>query len=160
MAADKKQPTAEMIAPGLGDIEKVRDILFGKQVSNIDVQLAELEARFDASVDKLSKKMTAKIASLDKDMQASLDKLNKNLAEEHQGRSDSLQALQKSLDDAEAALQHSISMMEDQTNQDLKALNASLKSTEQELDSDKVGRQSLAVLMDEVASKLRGSSKA
>jgi hypothetical protein len=40
MVDSKKQSSAEIINPGLGDIEKVRDILFGKYVQNF-------QARFD-----------------------------------------------------------------------------------------------------------------
>ena len=42
MSENKKRPTAEIITPGLGDIEKVRDILFGKYVASFEQRFAEL----------------------------------------------------------------------------------------------------------------------
>ena len=41
MADNRKRKTAEIINPGLGDIEKVRDILFGKYVASFEEQFAE-----------------------------------------------------------------------------------------------------------------------
>ena len=75
-------------------------------------------------------------------------------------------------------MQQSINLMEDQANQDLAEVRASLEEShqelldkslalqaelaaqietqKQELQEDKVGRQSLALMLDEVAIKLRG----
>ena len=89
--------------------------------------------------------------------------------------------MQKTFNEAEAALKHSINMIEDQGNQDLQNVQASIEQSHQDLieasqaaqlqlskqleqqkaylEEDKVGRQSLALMLDEVAIKLRGSDK-
>ncbi len=179
MSERKKRPTAEVINPGLGDIEKVRDILFGKYVSSFEHRFAELEERLEADVDKLMKRLSDKIANMDKAVNLSLERLNKEIADEKAERDSEVNALQNTLKDAETALQHSLSAIEDQANQDLKAVRASLddshkdmldkalslqteltqqiENQKEELQGDKVGRQALALMLDEVAVKLRAS---
>ena len=99
------------------------------------------------------------------------------LAKENANREGGFDELQSNLAKAESAMKHSISMMEDQANQELsevrkvlesnqqdlvdqlssaqKELNKEIKSQKDKLEADKVGRQSLALLLDEVAVKLR-----
>lgn len=179
MSEKKKRPSAEVINPGLGDIEKVRDILFGKYVTSFEQRFSELEARLEADVDQLKEKLIDKMASMDIAGNESLSRLDKQIAEEKLARDTELHSLQNTLREAEAALQNAIATMEDQANQDLAALRASLDESHQDLmdrtlssqaeltsqldkqkedlQNDKVGRQSLALLLDEVAIKLRGS---
>ena len=178
MSDKNKRPTAEIINPGLGDIEKVRDILFGKYVSDFQHRFTLLEERLEADVEQLKQRLSDKIDSMDEAVNKSLEKLDKQILSEQNSRDAELNSLQDSFRKAEEALQHSINLMEDQANQDLAAVRASLKETHQELidsssaaraqleqqiekqklmlEEDKVGRQSLALLFDEVAIKLRG----
>ena len=179
MSEKKKRPSAEVISPGLGDIEKVRDILFGKYVSNFEQRFAELEARLEADVDQLKDKLIDKMSNMDGDVNESLGRLDKQIIEEKSVRDAELRSLQSTLLEAEAALKNAIATMEDQANQELASVRASLEESHQdlldrtlsnqaeltsqldqqkeELENDKVGRQSLALLLDEVAIKLRGS---
>ncbi len=179
MSEKKKRPSAEVINPGLGDIEKVRDILFGKYVASFEQRFSELEARLEADVDQLKEKLIDKMSNMDGTVNESLVRLDKQIAEEKSVRDTELHSLQNTLREAEAALQNAIATMEDQANQDLAAVRVSLEESHQdlmdrtlasqaeltsqldqqkeELQNDKVGRQSLALLLDEVAIKLRGS---
>ncbi len=179
MSEKNKRSSAEVINPGLGDIEKVRDILFGKYVASFEQRFAELESRLEADVDQLKDKLSDKIASMDSAVNDSLARLDKQITKEKSVRDSELHALQNTLHEAEAALQNAIATMEDQANQDLASVRASLEESHQdlmdralatqaelsaqidaqkeELQNDKVGRQSLALMLDEVAIKLRGS---
>lgn len=179
MGDNNNRKTAEIINPGLGDIEKVRDILFGKYVASFEQRFSDLESRLEADVDQLMKKLVAKLDKMDDKVNQSLAALDKRMAAENSERDTEFGNLQKSLSDAEGALQHSISMMEDQANQDLvevrkvleagqqdlidqllttqKQLAAEIETQKKHFESDKVGRQSLALLLDEVAVKLRSS---
>lgn len=179
MGDKSKRPTADIINPGLGDIEKVRDILFGKYVSSFEQRFAALEARLEADVDQLKDRLSEKIANMDEMVNISLKKLDQRIADEQQSRDSELNALQAMLSKAETTLQHSISLMEDQANQDLASIKKTMEISQQEmvdqvttvqkellaqsaeqkqeLEADKVGRQSLALMLDEVAIKLRGA---
>ena len=179
MSEEKQKPSAQIINPGLGDIEKVRDILFGKYVSNFEQRFADLEERLEADVEELKNRLSDKISGMDAAVNESLARLDAQIASEQASRDKELKSLQKMLQDAEQALKHSIGLMEDQANQDLAAVRASLEESHQELldqtsavqaelvsqleqqneelKSDKVGRQALALMLDEVAVKLRGA---
>lgn len=179
MPEKNKRPSAEVINPGLGDIEKVRDILFGKYVASFEQRFAELESRLEADVDQLKQKLIEKMANMDSAVNDSLARLDKQILQEKSARDVELHTLQNSLHEAEATLQSAIVSMEDQGNQDLAAVKASLEESHQDLmdralanqseltaqidqqkedlQNDKVGRQSLALMLDEVAIKLRGS---
>jgi hypothetical protein len=65
MTDNNKRPGAEIINPGLGDIEKVRDILFGKYVASFEQRFADLESRLEADVDLLKERLTEKISNMD-----------------------------------------------------------------------------------------------
>lgn len=179
MAESKSKKTAEIINPGLGDIEKVRDILFGKYVSNFEDRFAQLEKRLEADVETLKTRLSDKIESMDEAVNQSLARLDGQIAKEKASRDSELRSLQNVLAEAETALKHSIAVMEDQANQDLASVRASLEEShqelldqtlsvqaelvseleaqKQELEGDKVGRQALALMLDEVAVKLRTS---
>lgn len=166
---DKKQTTAEIINPGLGDIEKVRDILFGKYVANFEERFAALEERLEADIGQLRQRLSDKIDTMDDVVNQSLKKLDEQIATERQSRDADLHELSATLQEAETKLQHSISLMEDQANQDLQTIRDTIKHTreelakeaethKQQLQSEKVSRQALALMLDEVAVKLRGES--
>ena len=179
MSEKRKRSTAEIINPGLGDIEKVRDILFGKYVSDFQERFAILEERLEADVEQLKQRLTDKFDSMDEAVNKSLERLDQQILIEQNNRDSELTSLQGSFSKAEEALKHSISLMEDQANQDLVAVRESLKSSHEELmdasntaqaqlleqlekqkqmlEDDKVGRQSLALMFDEVALRLRGT---
>lgn len=166
---DKKQTTAEIINPGLGDIEKVRDILFGKYVANFEERFAALEERLEADIGQLRQRLSDKIDTMDDVVNQSLKKLDEQIATERQSRDADLHELSATLQEAENKLQHSISLMEDQANQDLQTIRDTINHTREELakeaeshknklESEKVSRQALALMLDEVAVKLRGDS--
>ena len=58
MSESKGKKTAEIINPGLGDIEKVRDILFGKYVASFEDRFSQLESRLEADVETLKERLT------------------------------------------------------------------------------------------------------
>lgn len=179
MSNKSERPTAEIINPGLGDIEKVRDILFGKYVASFEQRFAELESRLEADVETLKRRLSDKIDTMDSAVNESLKRLDERIVGEQSSRDNELISLQQTLAQAENALQKSISLMEDQANHDLAEVRASLEDShqelldkslalqaelasqidaqKQELQHDKVGRQSLALMLDEVAIKLRGN---
>lgn len=179
MANKPKRPSADIITPGLGEIDKVRDILFGKYVADFEHRFAELESRLEADVDALKQRLVEKIESMDDAVNQSISNLDKQLAGEKKARDSELTSLQSMLTKAEKTLKHSINVMEDQANQDLSAIRKSIEESQlqlmdqmqaaqkemtvlienqkRQLEDDKVGRQSLALMLDEVALRLRGN---
>ena len=180
MNENNSKKTAEIIKPSLGDIEKVRDILFGKYVASFEERFEVLESRLEQNVEQLTERLTSKIQLLDGVVSKTVEEINERISQENETRSDQIGDMQKMLDEAQAGLQHSISVVEDQSGQELNALKASLNEAQQEflsnlavvqkelsnkaslyndeLKKDKVSRDSLALLLDEVAIKLRGAT--
>jgi len=117
MAQKNKRPSAEVINPGLGDIEKVRDILFGKYVADFKQRFAELEERLEDDVEQLKQRLSDKIESMDDAVNQSLEKLDQQILREQNNRDNELNSLQKAFNEAEAALKHSINALEDQVRQ-------------------------------------------
>ena len=66
---DKKK-SADIINPGLGDIEKVREILFGKNVKQLEVRLSELEQHIESQAELLNTRIDEKFAALDQKLQS------------------------------------------------------------------------------------------
>jgi hypothetical protein len=119
------------------------------------------------------------MASMDSAVNESLARLDKQILQQKSVRDTELHNLQNTLREAEVALQHAITSIEDQTNQDLAAvrvpldeshkdlmdraqatqteLSTQIDQQKEDLQNDKVGRQSLALMLDEVAIKLRGN---
>lgn len=166
MSKEEKRHTAEIINPGLGDIEKVRDILFGKYVANFQQRFEELEKRLEADADKLQTRLVKKIASMDETLKEAIKKIEAHVEASASERDTELVTLNQSVSETETKLQHSISLIEDETSQNLAAMHEQLNALRQEvvdkavtqqrrLDKDKVSRQALALLLDEVAVKLR-----
>ena len=177
MSKNDKRPTAEIINPGLGDIEKVRDILFGRYVERFERQFDGLESRLEADLDKLKNNLNEQNSNLNIFIKESLAKINQKIDQEKTSRLAEFNELQNSFVKAEATLQHSISLMEDQVNQDFNAIQVSIKESHQQIldnsialqsqlttqmeqqkretEDDNVSSQALAMLLDEVAIKLR-----
>ena len=91
---------------GLGDIDKVRDILFGKYVADFQQRFSELESRLEADVEELKKRLSDKIDSMDDAVNQSLAGLDSKIAAEETSRDSELSFLQEMLNNAEKALEH------------------------------------------------------
>ena len=181
MADNRKRKTAEIINPGLGDIEKIREILFGKYVASFEEQFADIEARLEKDVEELTDKLLAKLETVNKKIETSLNSLEDRFANESDGRDVEFKNLQENLSKSESAMQYSINVLEDQANQEIvevrrvleanqeqlmnqlleaqSKLNKEIETQNSQLESNKVGRQSLALLLDEVAVRLRSNDE-
>ena len=104
MANKPRRPSAEIITPGLGEIDKVRDILFGKYVADFEHRFAELEARLEADVDTLKQRLVEKIERMDDAVNQSISNLDQQLAGEKKARDSELASLQNMLGEAEKSL--------------------------------------------------------
>ena len=148
------------------------------QRGGVDQRFGELEARLEADFNALKQRLLAKMANLDQTVTESIDALNQRITAEHHRRDHELKVLQDKIVQAEASLNDAIVKMEDQAHQDLAEVRLSLEEShndlleqtastqaeltsrlerqKEELQTDKVGRQALATMLDEVALKLRG----
>ena len=137
---DKKtQTTAEIINPSLAEIDKVRDILFGKYVEQFEVRVQQLEARMEKDLEKLKAKIEARLQELDTALESASDRFNQSIQLTEDQMVTELNQLQQEVSEANASLK------------------ATIDSTAGQLDDRKLNRESLASLLDQVAVKLRAN---
>lgn len=141
--SDKSKKTAEIINPGLGDIEKVRDILFGKYVESYEQRFAELESKLEQDVDELKQRLLNKLETAERSlstlMQSLEDQTNQDLTE-----------IKMHMQDKHKEFAASVQDMRDD-------LSSSATKENKRLDNQKLDREALALLLDEVALRLRNS---
>lgn len=142
--SDKPKKTAEIINPGLGDIEKVRDILFGKYVQSYEQRFAELESKLEKDVESLKQRLLGKMEkaenSLSTLVQSVEDQANQELTE-----------IKMHMQDTYKEFADSVSDLREE-------LSATAKKENKRLDSEKLDREVLALLLDEVSLRLRNQS--
>ncbi len=149
------------------------------QSSGVEQRFDALEARLEADFEAVKQRLLAKMAKLDQTVTESIDALNQRITAEHRRRDQEFKVLQDKITQAELGLNDAIAKMEDQAHQDLAEVRLSLEEShndlleqtastqaeltsrlekqKEELQTDKVGRQALAKMLDEVALKLRGA---
>ena len=67
MSEKQKKQTAEIIDPGLGELDKVRNILFGRQVKAYEERFSELESSLNNMITKLTERIDTRLNSLESD---------------------------------------------------------------------------------------------
>ncbi|HAU68889.1 MAG: hypothetical protein P8I38_05965 [Arenicella sp.] len=150
---DKKK-SADIINPGLGDIEKVREILFGKNVKQLEVRLSELEQHIESQAELLNTRIDEKFAALDQKLQS-----------EGEQRSEVIKQMEVDVNELDKGLRHTLNEVEVETSDRIKSLQSTfneaqealateLRAVEKGLGEDKLSKQSLAVLLNELALKL------
>ena len=87
MSNSSKRAKADVITPGLGEIDKVRDILFGKYVSDFEHRFADLESRLESDVEQLKVRLSKKFEGMDVAVNESLARLD-NLINQEQSKRD------------------------------------------------------------------------
>ena len=100
-----KRPSAEIINLGLGDIEKVRNILFGKYVASFEQRITDLESRLESDLDQLKDRLTEKTSNMNEMVNKSLEELDQRIVSEQKGRDTELRTLEDMLEEAETGRQ-------------------------------------------------------
>ena len=159
-----------------GHLEKVRDILFGGQMREVDRRFARLEERLVKVSGDLRDDLRKRLDSLEGYVKQELESLTTKLQQEHGERAEAGQALGREIKDAAAALDRKIAQLSDQgvkSQRDLRQqlleqskqlsdelqraqhhLTAAQETAVSELRADKVDRTTLANFLTEVAMRL------
>lgn len=138
MSNDKKQHTAEIIDPGLGELDKVRNILFGRQVKAYEDRFQELEQSLQKMVDDLQQHVEERFTQVEQQL---LDAETSNTQSFSDVRAD--------LDNLAAALGTDLA-------QGKAELRSAIDKVGRELSDSKTDRRALAKMFDEMSIRLRG----
>jgi hypothetical protein len=181
-AAPAKAPqTNEADLAGAGNIDKIRDILFGVQMRDYEKRFARLEERLIKESGDLRDDTKKRFDALEMYVKRELESLTERLTSEQNTRTESVEALSQGIKETARAFEKRTAQMDEQSTrsqrelrqqllEQSKSLNdeirqkydeltAALEREAVELRTDKTDRSALAALFTEVALRLNNDFK-
>jgi hypothetical protein len=174
-AAGRSPAQAAMLA-GSGNVDKIRDILFGNQMRDYEKRFVRLEERMLKEVSNLKDELKKGFDSLETYVKKELEILSDRQKMEQDDRTAAIQEVSRDLKETATGMEKKISNTEDQLNKrarDLhdqilmqsktlseevqkkhEAITSALEREARELQNDKVDRSSLGELLMEMALRL------
>ncbi len=181
MKAKKEAVQNSPQLPEDGNIDKIRDILFGVQVRDFERKFAKLEERFGKEVSDLRDETRQKLDKLEEFINKEVSTLTDKIYEEQDLRGDALKKLTGEMQNANHDLEKKINKLSEKTannESDIRAqileqsksltdsmqkkqenVMSTLEKEAQELRDDKADRTALADLFTEMAMRLTGDFK-
>lgn len=166
---------------GPGNLEKVRDILFGSQMREVDRRFARLEERITKELRDLKEDIRRRLDALEAYANKEADTLAGQIRQEHAERADAHARLVRDLSDTAGAFERRSAALDEQLakghreirqqmleqqqrlSEDMREkiddVLAALARETNELRSDKTDRQALAALLKEMALRLTDEFK-
>lgn len=164
-----------------GNVDKIRDILFGGQMRDYDQRFGELEKRLNKSIEQLTRDLDKRVERMDAFTRREIDKLSEQLKTEKKERVADAKGnageLQEFADQVEAWFAEADEQLTNES-KDLRnsihdqneALSALIRETRNELSDalsvesrtladSKLAREDLAGLLTEVALRLKNDFK-
>ena len=179
-ATNQAVPEAE--GASAGNLDKVRDLLFGGQMRDYDRKFARLEERLVRETTELREEVKKRLAALEAYMKAEVESLSERLRGEQDGRTAAdgdlgreLRETARQFDQKVAHLDDLVARSQRELRQQLHAQHQELgddirqrvedvlvrlAQEAQELRSDKTDRKALAALLTEMAMRLTGEIRA
>lgn len=161
---------------GGGNLDKVRDILFGGQMRDYEKRFNRLEDRLVKECSNIREDIKKRLDSLETYIMQEVEALNENLKTEQSQRDDATKEVAQELKDITKSLEKKIGQLDEQSNQRQRELRqqileqsknlddemrqkyesilAVIEREVQELRSDKTDRSTLAALLTQVAMRL------
>ena len=165
-----------------GNLDKVRDLLFGGQMRDYDRRFARLEERLTKESAELRDEVKRRLSALEAYMKAEVESLSERLRTEQDSRGAGDKDLARELRDAGQQVEQKLSQLEDVVARGQRDLRQQLHAQHQELGddirqrvedvllrvareaqelrSDKTDRKALAALLTEMAMRLNADAAA
>jgi hypothetical protein len=169
-------------AAGGASIDKVRDLLFGGQLRELDRRFARLEERLVKETNQLRQDMQVRIDALEAHARRETESLSDQIRAEHQDRVDAHDNLGRELKETAKSLERRTTSLDEQSSKAQRELRqqmleqhqrlsdeirrrtddllATLTRESQALRSDKTDRSTLAALLNEMAMRLTDELRA
>lgn len=163
-------------APAAGNLDKVRDLIFGGQMRDYERKFARLEERLAKETTDLREEVRRRLTALETYMKTEVESLSERLRLEQDGRTSADKDLGRELRDTSQQLDQRISQLDDFVARGQRDLRQQLHAQHQELGddirsrvedvlvrlaheaqelrSDKTDRKALAALLTEMAMRL------
>jgi DNA anti-recombination protein RmuC len=163
-------------AANVGNVDKIRDILFGTQQRDYEKRFKRLEDRFSKDNMHLRDDMLQKLKSLEELINAEVDSLGQRVTTERLERTADVQSLQHEINSVRNELTNRLAQLDEQFSKDLKQfrqqthnkfteiasqirqsnenLTGSFKADVAQLQEEKVNRSDLAAFFSEFSLRL------
>jgi hypothetical protein len=170
------EPGVTPESTGGANLDKVRDILFGNHIRDIERRFARLEERLVKETNDLKADAKSRLDALERYVRDETESLVGQIKAEHEDRVDANASLSRELKDTGAALERRLSSLDDQSSKRQRELRQQMLEQHQrlsddlrqkvdevlaalaretgELRSDKADRATLAALLTEMAMRL------
>lgn len=164
-----------------GNVDKIREILFGGQMRDYEGRFADLEKRVIQQIERTNAELEKRITRLDTYAKREVDKLAERIRSEHKERLADSKSGSQELKDVTEQIETWFGEVEDRLDNDTKQLresldeqneelsaliastrdqlNAALTSETRDLADAKLAREDLAGLLTEVALRLKKDFK-
>jgi molybdopterin converting factor small subunit len=161
-----------------GNLDKVRDLLFGGQMRDYDRKFARLEERLGKETAELREEVRRRLSALESYMKAEVESLSDRLRAEQDSRAGADKDLGRELRDSAQQFDQGLSQLDDLVSRNQRDLRQQLHTLHhelvddirqrvedvlsrlaheaQELRNDKTDRKALAALLTEMAMRLNG----
>ena len=165
-------------ASAVGNLDKVRDLIFGGQMRDYERKFARLEERLAKETNDLRDEVRKRLAALEAYMKTEVESLSERLRLEQDGRTSADKDLGRELRDTSQQLDQRVSQLDEFVARGQRDLRQQLHTQHQELGddirsrvedvlvrlaheaqelrSDKTDRKALAALLTEMAMRLTG----
>ncbi|MEZ5345548.1 MAG: hypothetical protein R2681_08345 [Pyrinomonadaceae bacterium] len=97
------------------NIDKIRDILFGVQVRDIETRFAKLEKRFEEEISKSRAETREQFAKIEEMLEKEVASLSEKIYNEQDSRNASLKELSSDLENASASISKELSGLSEKT---------------------------------------------
>jgi hypothetical protein len=149
-AGDPKAGAADDL--GSGNIEKVRDILFGGQMRDTERRFARLEERLAQETAELKDDVRKRLAALEQFVKQETESLAERIKSEHDDRSDAEKDLSREARENAKAFEKKTGMLDDQIGRVQRELRQQILELHQQMTDD------LRQKVDEVLARLTQES--
>lgn len=178
-ASNVENGAAENIAAG-GNVDQIRDILFGSQMKDYERKFSRLEERILKEVSRLKDDTNKRFDALEDFINKGMDSLGDKLKSERSDRSDAVKELTSELNNTAKALEKKLNSLESSTEKDVRDLRQSLLEQSKtllneigdkhdegmevfdrsvtELRDEKANRSTLSALLTDLAIRLADNS--
>jgi hypothetical protein len=168
-----KQKSTDKMDPAGGNVEQIREILFGGHIRAFDERFDLVETRLAQESATLQKALEKRVQELERMLNEFREKASDQLGHETSNRDLALNKMELALTSARMDAENQMAQMQDNFKAEIKAVRAELKAAHKELstalsraeaaqnkradklDHDKVDRKELSKFFGDIAQKIQ-----
>jgi F0F1-type ATP synthase membrane subunit b/b' len=168
-----KSKAADNLDPTSGNVEQIREILFGGHIRAFDERFDLVESRLAKESATLQKALERRVRELEQKLEEFRDQASDQLGAESNSKDLALNKIELALASARMDAENQMAQLQDNFNTEIKAVRSELKAAHKELstalsraektqdkradklEADKVARSDLSKFFTEIAQKIK-----